>query len=279
VGPELFDALRTVDPSTPSVVETFGRVVAGSDPRPDFYEYSVRVGKGSSPHRLTYYFDTHRRGASVAREAIQRFIRLGQELGVAVPAALVTFLQSDAPLGSEVLQLVVGVDAHADPARLRCKFYVVFRDNPVRSVDTLLAAVGDSTPGGADPSKVYILGVDVTASGLQEVKLYYRLEPARVPKVVENGVEIVSLLTACRQVVFLQSVRHVERRQMYLHAESSVRLSGWLLAHGYGEALARARTLNACINGCRLEPRILSLPYEQGRVCVGRGSVYFHLAE
>jgi hypothetical protein len=278
VSSELFDALRAADPTTPPLLETFDRVVAGSEPRPDFYEYSVHTGDSPSPHRLTYYFDTYRRGASVAREAGERFVRLGAELGVAIPEVLTAFARSDALLGNEVLQLVLGVDGHPDPSRLRSKYYLVFRDNPFRCVTELLRVCGNSTPDRAEPAKVYILGVDVAASGLQDIKLYYRLEPARVGGVIENDADVATLVATSRQIVFLQCVRQAERRQIYLHAESSVALSGWLLEHGYGDALERAQAVNARLPGSRIEPRIVSLPYERGRVSTGQGSVYFHFA-
>jgi hypothetical protein len=277
VGTELFEALRAADPSAPPALDTFDQVVASEEPRPDFYEYSVHVGDRVSPHRLTYYFDTRRRGAIVAREAGERFLKLSERLGLAVPAPLADFVRSEAPLGDEVLQVVLGVDASPQTSALRGKYYLVFRDDPGRCVRRVLAAMGLDAPTGAAPEKVYIVGIDVAAAGVDDVKLYFRLEPTRVTAVIENHAEVASLLAACRDVVLLQWARHVERRQVYVHAESSVSLSGWLARHGYEEALGRARAVNAQMQGSRIEPRIVSMPYERGRVGIGQGNVYFHV--
>jgi hypothetical protein len=119
VGTELFLALQTADPSVPQALETFDRVVVSDALGPDLYEYSVHVGSRFSPHRLTYYFDTHRRGADVAREAGDRLVRLCAELGLAIPSRLSAFVRSDLPRSSEVLQIVLGVEAPPQGSSLR----------------------------------------------------------------------------------------------------------------------------------------------------------------
>jgi len=278
VGTELLEALRAADPLAPPVLEAFDRIVAQSDGLPDFYEHSMRVGGGESPYRFTYYFDVHRRGAAVAREAGARFVRLGAELGLAVPSSLREFVQSAAPAGDEVLQVVLGIEAPRDGSDPRGKYYLVFRGNPERCVRDLLGALGLEPAVGTRPEKVYIVGVDVTAGGVDDVKLYFRLESRQVPNLIENIRDVADLLAASRDIVFQQCIRRPERRQMYLHARSTALLSEWLAWRGFEGALDRARSINAHLHGSRIEPWILSLAYDRRRLVVRAGTVYFHLA-
>jgi hypothetical protein len=278
VSTEWFEALRAADPAAPSSLETFDRIARSGELRPDLYEHSVRVASRVSPHRLTYYFDTHRRGASVAREAGERFVHLSAGLGLRVPPRLAAFVRSDAPAGDEVLQVVLGVDASPEGAGLRVKYYLVFRDHPSACVAELLRAVDLAPAPGTDPDKTYIVGVDVTSGGVHDVKLYFRLEASRVPKVIGNAEAVADLLGASGDVVFQQCTRRPERRQVYVHTKSTVSLSAWLARHGFDEALGRAKSINARLSGARIEPRIVSFAYADGRVDLGAACVYFHLA-
>lgn len=278
VAGELFEALQAADASTPPTLEAFDRIVSSHDPLPSFYEHSVRVAHPISPHRLTYYFDTHGREPHVAREAGARFVRLGRELGLRLPLPLADFVEADGPGSDEVLQVVLGVDAPIDGSALRGKYYLVFRSNPGRCVSELLAAAGLAPAAGALPEKVYIVGVDVTAAGIDDVKLYFRLESRRAPRVIDNMDDVADLLAASRDVVFQQGTRRPERRQVYVHASSTAHLSEWLERHGFDEALGRARAINERLCGSRIDPWIVSFAYDQRRVDVGSGTVYFHLA-
>lgn len=277
VATELFEAVRGADAGAPAALETFDWIVASREPRPDFYEYSVRVAERVSPHRFTYYFDTYRRGGGVAREAGERFVELAGALGLALPSALSEFVRSDAPCGSEVLQVVLGVDAAVDGTRTRGKYYLVFRDNPAQCVSQLLRMAGLTPPRGTDPGKVYIVGIDVMAAGVDDVKLYFRLEPSLLGRVIDNAAELGDLLAATRDVVFQQCTRRPDRRQVYLHARSSASLSEWLARNRLGEPLERARLINAKLQGSRIDPWIVSFSHGQRRVDVGASNVYFHL--
>jgi hypothetical protein len=277
VRSELFEALRAADPTVPEALETFDRIVASDEPHPDLYEHSVRIGHRSSPHRLTYYFDTHARGEAAARVAGQRFVRLSEALGLTLPPALSAFVQSELPEADEVLQVVLGVEAPVNAGVLG-KYYLVFRANPAKCVGELLRAVGLAAPSGTDPGKVYIVGVDLTAAGVFDVKHYYRLEPDRLAQAVDNAQAAAGLLPTTGDVVFQQCTRRPERRQVYLHTKSTVSLSSWLARHGFDEAIARARMINAHLSGSRIEARIVSFAYEERRLQLGAGCVYFHLA-
>jgi hypothetical protein len=278
VGTELFEALRAADSRIPTTLEAFDRIVASGETLPDFYEHSVRLADRSAFYRLTYYFDVHRRGADVAREAGSRFVELSGELGCPLPAALSAFVRADARAADEVLQVVLGIDATADEASTRCKYYLVFRDAPRSCVTELLGALGLTAAAGADPGNVYILGVDVTPAGLDDLKLYFRLESRLVPKLIDNLPDVADLLAGSRDVVFQQCTRRPERRRLYLHARNTALLSEWLASRGFDDTLERARAINARLSGGRIEPWIVAFSYDRRRLDVEAGTVYFHLA-
>ncbi len=275
---ELLEAMRAADRGVPAELEVFDRVAATGEPRPDFFELSVRAGGAFVPNRLTYYFDVHRRGAAVAREAGARFVRLAAELGVTLPAALLSFVSSDAPGEGPVLQVVLGIEAPSAGQSVRAKYYLVFRDNPGRRVRELLASLELEPTGGSDPDKVYILGCDATPAGLEDVKLYFRLQGAVVPKLVENVGEVADLLRGSRDVVFQQCTRRPARRQLYLHVSDTAVLTEWLARRGLDAALGRARRINERLRGLRVDPWIVSWPYEGRRVTVESPTLYLHLA-
>jgi hypothetical protein len=277
VGTELLEALRAADPHMPPALEVFDRTVAAVEPRPDFHEYSVRVGDRASPHRLTYYFDVHRRGSTVADEAGARFVRLTEELGLPLPLHLRELVSSHAPSGDEVLQVVLGIEAPPDGTSVRAKYYLVFRSNPGQTVSALLAAAHLAPVAGSDPQKVYIVGCDVTEAGLDDIKLYFRLEPRRVSGLLDDPGEVTDLLAAGHEIVFQQCTRRPTRRQMYVHARSSTSLAQWLATHGFGDALGSAGAINEHLNGSHLDPWIVSFAYDERRLDLGAGNVYFHL--
>jgi hypothetical protein len=274
---ELLDALRVADSEVPSALETFDRVATRDDARPDFFEHSMRVD-GSSPYRLTYYFDVHRRGKDVARMAGARFVELSRELGAALPPALEAFVGSDATSGPEVLQVVLGVDAPSGGALVRCKYYLVFRGDPGDSLASLLAALALETPAKADLHRGYIVGIDVTAAGVEDVKLYFRLDRTAVPRAFDAPPAIAALVAESRDVVLQQCIRRPERRQAYMHASSTEKLASWLAKHESGESARRATAINAALHGARLKPWIVSFACTGRRLAASQGAVYYHLA-
>lgn len=279
VGTELLEALRAADPRMPAELAVFDRIAASGEPAPDFFEYSVRLGSSFAPSRLTYYFDVHRRGAAVAREAGARFTRLVAELGLAVPRALSSFVTSEGPASSEVLQVVLGIDTSLGPQGVRAKYYLVFRDNPGRQVRELLATLELAPAGDADPDKVYIVGCDVSAAGLDDVKLYFRLDRTLVPRLVENAGEVADLLGASRDVVFQQCTRRPGRRQLYLHVSRSGILQDWLARRGLAATLEHAGRIDAHLAAGRVEPWIVAFSYEDRRLAIDAPTVYFHLGK
>jgi hypothetical protein len=279
------EAIGAADPAAPEALFTFDRLAAASPPLPDFVETSARLsGSSISPHRLTYYFDTGRRGAEVARAAGLRFSAICEALGVAAPPSLLSFAAEEIPGRPEILQVVLGIDAPEDLSRRRAKVYLIFRgaSGPlVRRALSLLDA--PSPPPSADLDKVYIVGIDLTAAGLDEVKLYVRLDQERLGRVVTNLATIPDLLAGTRYAVFQQCLVRPERRQLYLHATSSAILATFLERRARGGHIAAAALLarQAAINAARpalgLAPWIISFGYREGRIELEASNVYFHL--
>ena len=107
------------------------------------------------------------------------------------------------------------------------------RPLPTRPIEQtrerVIEALGaPNPPPGADPAKVYILGIDVDRAGLADVKLYFRLDRALLPRAVENAGALADLLAGTRLVVLQQCLLRPERRQIYLHATNADVLTRWI---------------------------------------------------
>jgi hypothetical protein len=276
---QLFDAMRAADHDVPGALASFDAIVAPAADRPDFHEHSMRLGPEPRSWRLTYYFDVHRRGGALAREAGSRFARLCRELKLEVPAPVDRLVRGEAPERPEVLQVVLGIELGATGEDPRCKYYLVFRDDPGESVATLLSDLELTAPEGADPRKVYILGLDLTRSGLEDAKLYFRLALPAVARAMDLPEEATGLLAASRGVVFQQCTVRPARRQAYFHMSSSAPLASWLATHGHADALKRAAAIDAKLERSRLEPWILAFPCTGRRLETARGTVYFHVVD
>jgi hypothetical protein len=214
----------------------------------------------------------------MALETGIRFIRLARELGLPLPPAVASFIQSRGSAGEEVLQVVLGIDASSEGLGLRGKYYLVFQDNPKALVSELFGAAALTPPPGTDLAKTYIVGVDVNASGIDDIKLYFRLDRDRIRAIADNSQDVADLIAESRDVVFLQCTRRPKRRQIYFHAKSTAFLSAWLSRHGFDAALGTVRTIRSQLQGFGLDPFIVSLAYEDRRVRLAEGSVYSHLA-
>jgi hypothetical protein len=273
---ELFDALRAADAQTPAAIETFDRVVASDAPLPDFYEYSIRATGSGSPCRLTYYFDVHRHGVQVALAAGARFVELCRRQALPLPREISDFVLSEARASAEVQQVVLGIEAHGEQASDRAKYYLVFRDAPATCVLEVLGRLGLDAPAGMDAARATILAVDVTREGVSDVKVYFRLSPSVAPRFIENVTDVSGLLATSRDLVLQQCVRRPERRQLYLHTGHGAFLSEWLAHHGFGGLLDRAGAVTSKLQQGRLEPRIVSFPYQRRRLLLQAGTVYFH---
>jgi hypothetical protein len=276
----LLDALRAADPPPPPALQEFARIAGAPDPSPDFHEWSVRIGGGYQAARLTYYFDAGRHDAREIRSALGRFAELAAALGVVPPAALVESSVRDVPGRGEVLQVVLGIDERPGGGR-RVKLYLVLREAAPGLIEGLLGAAGHPDARGVDLAKVYILGLDVGSAGVEDAKLYLRLDRGRLGQVVENLREVSDLYAATREVVFQRCLRG-DRSQVYLHMDNPSSIGHYLARRARidGDAARllghHAGVLRGLTRG-RLEPWIISFAYRQRRLLSGVGNVYYHL--
>jgi hypothetical protein len=276
---ELFEALRAAHPSMPEALSTFDAVVGAASPAPDFFEWSARVSAAvCESGRLTYYFDVARRGEGVARAALARFSALAEVLGARVSPTFAQALGMSAR-DPAVLQLVLGVDERLDRSR-RVKAYAVLREAAPELVRSLLEASGVAPSESQEAAKVYILGFDFDASGLVDAKLYYRLDPARLGRVVANLASVGPLLRETRDVVLLRCVR-TGRSQIYLHATSASAVGRHLAARAIEQSAAsalaerHAAAASRLARG-RLEPWIVSFALDGHRLRHDESTIYFH---
>lgn len=268
--------MRAAVPATSPALEAFDRIAAEDPVSPDFVEHSVGRAAGASSDRLTYYFDVDRRGREVLALVGERFARLCGALGVTLPEPLRAALVDAVPQHPEVLQAVLGIDGGTREVALRVKHYLVLRGPGTTLVGALLAACGEAPPDGAALDRTYIVGVDVSAHGVDDVKLYFRLDPKRLPASFENASDIADVLGGCREIVFQQCCRRRERRQLYLHVSNPSVLEAWLAAHGGAACLAHARRVSEHLPGQTLAPWIASIACHGRRLALDEGHVYFH---
>src|SRR5690606_35279179 len=122
-------------------------------------------------------------------------------LEFAVPRPFLAALDDGAVAGPDVLQVVLGIDAADERARL--KYYLIFKDRSGATVERLRTALELPTlPASLAPDSVYILGVDFGRSALMDFKLYVRLDAGRVPQVIRNLRAFESLWRGSRYLVF-----------------------------------------------------------------------------
>lgn len=275
-------ALRAAWPELPAELSRFDAVARGGAAAPSFEEYSARLGPALSPFRETCYFDVSAEPSLVA-VANERFAALAAALDFSIAPAFLRALEAGAVAGPEVLQIVLGLDAAAD--RTRLKYYLIFRGPSGAVVETLRRALElPALPASLDPDSVYILGVDFERTRCpSDFKLYVRLPPAGVPRVIRNLRDVEALWRGSRYLVF-QHCMLGAGRQVYFHASSAELLEGWLREAGRREpAIAsfegRVEAMNAQLRGAglgRLRPWIVSLPWAQGALKPGPSNLYFH---
>lgn len=277
----LVEALLVADPTMPTSLAEFDRIAGAPSPAPDFLEWSARLEADCFPARLTYYFDVARHGAASARAAGDRLAAVGAALDVAVPRSLTDALRAHAADRTEVLQVVLGLDERPAHDR-RAKLYVIFRGAAPDLVDLLVEAAGSARPAALDPERVYILGFDFDARGLVDAKLYYRLDAARLTRIVANAADVRELLAHTHDLVLQRCVAS-ERTQLYLHSANASVFARWLATRaGADPATARLMEIRAAVDAtlrpARLEPRIVSFVLRDRRLRVDAGNVYYHLS-
>ncbi len=278
VGSPLLVALRSARPAVPEALARFDEVVRAGACGPSFEEYSARIGDVLSPWRETCYFDL---GAPSAGEvADERFLAAAEAVGVELPPPFIDQLRARASVAPEVLQIVLGYDAGGAGAAPRLKYYLIFRADSSAQVERLRQAVGaPPLPPSLDPTTVYIVGVDFSASGLHEFKIYVRLAPARLRAAIRNLEHFPELWRGSRYLVYQRCLLS-GGEQVYFHAASALVLERELARRAAQQASAAALQAQlSAMNGsarARWRPWILSLPFARGRLGDAPSNVYFH---
>lgn len=266
--------------------ELFARYVAALDAGEpaDFTEHSVRFGESWAPHRVTHYFDVDEADAARVDALTTRFCDLAGALGFALGAPASTLLRESIPACAEIAQVVFGVDARASEAETRLKLYVVLRSPAPALVEAACAELDAVLPDELDPAEPYLVGVDFERGGPADVKLYARLDPRRLNRVIRGPDLALPLIRGARSVVLQQCVLRTRRRQLHLHARDDRLYAAWLLGRAaheptIGRLLTHAAQVAAHLPRGRLGPWIVGLPLRSGELDISTGNVYFHVTE
>lgn len=277
---DLVGALEATYHAQSDALSLFAAIAGEDCPGPDFLEWSAVVSSRCEARRLTYYFDFHRHGVDVMRSLGGRFSRLAAALRVTVPAKLVPAFEARIGVEVGVQQVVLGVDDRAGSRRV--KLYLVLSRAAPSLVDAMLASVDVARPTGFDGERVYILGLECDTGGLADAKLYCRLDPTRLGRVVKNLRAVADLLPETREVVWQRCLRR-DREQLYFHVSRSSALLAHLTRRAAESSAARELLADHAAVGShlttgRLEPWIVSYPLQGHRLAFETSNVYFHLA-
>lgn len=274
----LLCALLHARPNVPEQLARFDALArAGSIP-PSFEEYSARVGEQLSPWRETCYFDLE--DPTRAEVAHEQLFRSADALGFSLARGFVSALEAGVGTGPEVLQVVLGIDVDEHSDRSRLKYYLIFKANPDATVERLRVALGvPQLPASLQPASIYILGIDFDRTQLRDFKLYVRLDPSRVPKVIRNLDQFAALWRGSRYVVF-QHCMLSAGRQVYFHASAAEVLDAELAQRRDEPAVAalldQVGAMNQVLGPRRLRPWIASYPWANGQLRRAPSNVYFH---
>lgn len=251
-------SLLALDASMPDAFRAVDEAAATLGP--DLAEHSMRLrGQALEPWRATYYFD---QPGSVSGDAVGRaFAELAGALELPSPAPLATSLAADS-----VLQHVIGVDASGP----RLKRYLVFRSPDRAHVASILERLDRPAPA-LDAGRVYIVGFDLDASGLSDVKLYFKLARDKVGGYLRGRTELAPVLRGSREVVFGHRLASARPRTMYFHAD------GPRVVRADLKRRPDARPIVERIDALAMEPWILGVPYRDDAGLSGDElTVYLH---
>ncbi len=257
-----------------------------SSPRaPDFFETSPHVDREVfAPWRLTYYFDLSARPrAEVVNTVHGRLLALARRYAFPLPDGLRAWLSATSWTDESMLQVVLGLDARADPADTRLKYYVILKGDAGRLVAALCEALAVSPPQRAKLEQTHIVGVDLTRAGVRDVKLYYALDPVRAARTLRDPRPHARLLQGCRTIVYQHSLIVEHKRSMHFHARAPEvllrELATMRRAAPWSQRLVtHLKALNAP-GRPPLRPWILAHPWRDGALDRGRASLYLHLAQ
>lgn len=274
--------LQAVSDGTEPVPESlvrFDGVVGGAEV--DDYEWSVRVDHARLERfGATYYFDTGKAGSPSRAEVNARFSTALEGLMSVAPPGLEALLSLELGDDDAILQVVLGVDGRGREEETRFKYYFILRGDPSSTVRSVCDAFEVAIPSSIDPSLCTILGIDLGAQGLVDVKLYFALDRRLLPRVVRMD-EGVTRLARLARVVILQHCLRRPRRQLYFHADGPRALESELTrlaASVPGTAKSGRLYRRARSAGFAVEPWILAHPYADHALDEQRHNLYFHFA-
>ena len=265
----------------PEQVRSFDRITAGgtqSEP-PDFYETSPRVAEQVSPWRLTHYFDLAGRGTDHRAGVYARFVELCNELGMPGAEHLSPMFERAAPVEPALRQLCIGLDCPRDPQSIRVKLYAIMEGKAEAWTVALAGLLGVDPPAEATLDLTHIVGLDFTAGGLHDVKLYFAMDPKRVSGTLRNRRRAAELLNGCRRVVYQQSLLVAGKKSMHFHADAPRVLDDELvpLRSTVPASAEFERRLAGLRERAGMEPWILAHPFADGELDRSVYSLYLHL--
>lgn len=280
----LVTAIAPPDADVPAAFRTFDRIARSAEPPPDFTEHSARFGESLAPHRATHYFDVDVHGRGIVRDVGSRFLAMTSALGLPVVEPLETLLLEGLPERSEIQQVVLGIDARAATSATRTKYYVLFREPAPSVVERMRGMLGLPPFPGLPVSEVFLVGIDVDATGVSDLKVYLRLDRTRLARTIRNRAAVRALVDGARDVVLQQCLRQASRRQLHFHATDDTLYADWLARRamddaGVAELLRHASAVEARLGGGRLGPWIVGLEHHDATLRLTSGNVYFHVTE
>lgn len=268
-------ALSAFDPGVPGSLLRFD-ALCERDLACDAFECSAKLARDVDLYRTTRYFDTGRYPEERIHAVDALLTRVAEELGIDIGVL------SPALLGSEArknrpLQTVLGVDAGGSEVRL--KYYWVLRAHSEELMRRLFDELGVSVPDRVNLDQVYICGLDFTTRGLHDIKLYFALDPVRVPRVVRNLGQVAELYSDAKLLNFQHCLLRPGKRQLFFHArraDTVQRALARLTTPRAGELIEHMDRLNGMMPRGKMEPWIVAFPYRDGVLDLDACNVYFH---
>ena len=263
--------LLALDASTevPSDFVLFHNSVAMAENGPDSFEYSVSTDSDAL-WRVTHYFDV-RDTPERAEEVCRRLEDAAGALGIPIPNKVRRLLD---PQGLSVaLQVGIGIDARPDPDATRLKLYII-SDNAGGS-DVATKLVDACEAGSEQAPNPHIVGLDLTRSGLLDVKVYTSLDPSRLAQIFRRPRAHEGTIKGAKNAVLHESRLLGNERKLHVAARDGRELRRRLeLDPDAAPLLAHVRKVEN-LAGFPLEPWLISHTYRDGEL-EGPLTVYYH---
>jgi hypothetical protein len=210
----LLNALAETGKRIPEGLRIFD-IMLYSSTKPDFWEYSVKVGDNLFPWREGFYYDVQGKDPEVVQRVNLGFSRLCRRLRIPGIEAFHEWLHGDFVTSDDISQLVLATDQRTDARESRYKYYLIPRRRSERYLEALANIFPlQRIPSQADLSNIYIIGIDFTSSGFLDIKLYFALDEERMPRVVGNLSDIKFIFDEANFFVYQLSVNNPSKRQI-----------------------------------------------------------------